>query len=783
VLSPFKSDDFGVHALNARLRAALGFDTVAPRVGEVVMCIENGAGDGDGFRLLNGMRLMVVDFDRKSLVLHHISSGETKSVPYRPHAHGPAETIVWGRAATVHKYQGSEAAAVIMVIPPDALRLIEKEPHIFDAANFYTGVSRAKKRVAIMGALDQLPALLKLGTRRRITTLERALREARHGYPDHRTFVWGAAGVIRMSEPTTKNPRGEFLDLPLHWLGHDDKRALTLVEMLDWLTALPEEYGVPATFISFGIDYDVTMILQAVADYMPTLAYRKVYEICKKERLGSDGAIKVKGHVFVGDYAIDWIKGKRLVIKKFRDPANPKAGFIRRITVYDLHGFYQSSFVKVMKSLEKLGLATAEEVAAIERDKARRQNFDQVPLSEVKPYTELELRKLSLAAIKLRDGFDYMGIRLGSWSGAGAAAAALIYARGVSEHYAGWVNKRDPSPEQLIAHAAYYGGHIELLKQGYARDGAFVYDLKSAYPAEMQHLPSMINGHVRHWSITDHRTGLDWGEVETSSKISAFFIRWRLPVFYVDRSSGEVRGVPFFPLPYRLKGGGILFCSEGSGWYMRDEAIAAKRYLETFAELGLPGVGADGLPCDIAPEVAKKIAPCLGFKRLPRRAKDHGLNLLITEAAFFEADDTQKRPYAFIPELYDERARLRREEPGNVPEQNIKLSLNSLSGKAAQSVGGNETAPPRTACPWYAAATTAGTRRRVMEAALQNPHVIVQFSTDGVVSLAPLDLDIGEGLGQWEAKRVAPGTPSVFLQSGLYTYRTTTSFRPSRRAA
>lgn len=425
-----------------------------------------------------------------------------------------------------------------------------------------------------------------------------------------------------------------------------------------------------------------------------------------------------------------------------------------------------------MESLEKLGLATKQEVAAIERDKARRQNFDQVPIDEIKTYTELELRKLSMAAIKLRDGFDYMGIRLGSWIGAGAAAAALIHARGVSEHYAGWVNKRDPSPEQLIAHAGYYGGHIEMLKQGYSEAGAFVFDLKSAYPAEMQDLPSMIGGRVRHWNVRDNPTGLDWREVETSSKISAFFIRWRLPPFYVDRTSGEVHGVPFFPLPYRLKGGGILFCSEGSGWYMRDEAIAAKRYLETFAELGLPGVGADGLPCDIAPDVAKKIAPCLGFKRLPRRAKDHGLNLLITEAAFFEADEAQPRPYAFIPELYEERARLRREEPGNVAEQNIKLTLNSLSGKAAQSIGGSETNPPRTACPWYAAATTAGTRRRVMEAALQNPHAIVQFSTDGVVSLAPLDLDIGEGLGQWEAKRVAPGTPSVFLQSGLYTYRT-----------
>ena len=178
-------------------------------------------------------------------------------------------------------------------------------------------------------------------------------------YPDHRTFLWGAAGVIRMTEPSAENLNGEFWDLPLHWLGHDDKRALTLTEILDWLTALPEEYGMMTTFISFGFNYDVTMILQAVADYMPTLAYRKVYEICKKERLGSDGAIKVKGHVFVGDYAIDWIKGKRLVVKKFRDPDNPKAGFIRRITVYDLFGFYQSSFVKVMKSLAKLGLATA----------------------------------------------------------------------------------------------------------------------------------------------------------------------------------------------------------------------------------------------------------------------------------------------------------------------------------------------------------------------------------------------------------------------------------------
>ncbi len=126
------------------------------------------------------MRLVVTKFDGEWITFQRVSSGETATVPYKPHSQGPAETIVWGRAATVHKFQGSEAAAVIVVIPPNALRLIEKEPHIFDVANFYTGVSRAKKRVVIMGALDQLPALMKHGTRRRITTLERILTEARH---------------------------------------------------------------------------------------------------------------------------------------------------------------------------------------------------------------------------------------------------------------------------------------------------------------------------------------------------------------------------------------------------------------------------------------------------------------------------------------------------------------------------------------------------------------------------------------------------------------------------
>ena len=597
-------------------------------------------------------------------------------------------------------------------------------------------------------------------------------------YERHSSFLWGASGVERIASPSERSPHGEFRDLRLNWVVHDDKRPLNFLEIADFLLSLPEIYG-DAIFVAFAFNYDVTMLLQAMVDYIPNMAYKKIYQVCKKEKHGktADGLkIKVKGAVFCGDYAIDWIKGKRFVLKQFRDRNNPKAGFLRKIVIYDTFGFYQKSFVEsVMKSLRMLGLATEQEFDKVVRDKERRKDFAQVSLSEIQGYTEIELRKLSTACIKLRDGFDFMGLRLRSWSGAGAAAAALIKARGVPEHYKGFVSKHGPSPEQLIAHATYYGGHIEMMKQGVLRAGGYVYDIRNAYPSEMTELSSMRGGTFRHWKmnpeIMNWKRFLDWKEVERSDKISAFFVTWSLPPFYVDKTTGIVTGVPFFPLPYRLPGGGILFPSEGSGWYMRDDVIGAKRWLEKFVAMGLPGVDACGIPINVSNSDARKIGELHGRRRMESASSLHGLHFTVTEACFFDPDPTQTKPYGFIPEIYAERVRLKREEPGNVAEQTIKLTTNSLSGKAAQSVGGSDDDPPVTACPWYAAATTAGTRRRVMEAMLQKPHAIVQSATDGIVSLEPLDLSIGEELGQWEVKRIRSDVPAVFLQSGLYTYK------------
>ena len=107
-----------------------------------------------------------------------------------------------------------------------------------------------------------------------------------------------------------------------------------------------------------------------------------------------------------------------------------------------------------------------------------------------------------------------------------------------------------------------------------------------------------------------------------------------------------------------------------------------------------------------------------------------------------------EKPFAFARDYYT-----LRKKPGTsfALGKAIKLTLNSLYGKTAQSVGGSNGKAPVTANPYYAAAITANCRMRLLVAALHSPHDMVMFSTDGIISRKKLkklprakDNDAGE---------------------------------------
>jgi len=120
----------------------------------------------------------------------------------------------------------------------------------------------------------------------------------------------------------------------------------------------------------------------------------------------------------------------------------------------------------------------------------------------------------------------------------------------------------------------------------------------------------------------------------------------------------------------------------------------------------------------------------------------------VEETWIFEPRRPDYKPYAFIRELYTLRQKIKQqiEETGqyDIMEKVIKLLLNSLYGKMAQGIGRPEATAkdparlPTTANPFYAMAITASCRRRVVEAACLNPHAVVFFATDGLVTTEEL---------------------------------------------
>ncbi|HVW80241.1 MAG TPA: AAA family ATPase [Mycobacteriales bacterium] len=166
VITPVHRGAAGTQALNAVLKAALNPGTGSVRgfgVGDRVVATANHLDDG----FANGEVGVVTDDGQGQLVVD-FGAGPV-SVPGKA-----LHDIVHGWAITVHRAQGSEWPAVVVVLPPEASGMLSR-PLV------YTAFTRAQRHLSIVHAAG--PALARgvreVGARPRRTRLAGLLQEQR----------------------------------------------------------------------------------------------------------------------------------------------------------------------------------------------------------------------------------------------------------------------------------------------------------------------------------------------------------------------------------------------------------------------------------------------------------------------------------------------------------------------------------------------------------------------------------------------------------------------------
>ncbi len=400
-------------------------------------------------------------------------------------------------------------------------------------------------------------------------------------YP-HRTHLWMTGGAEEFENTVLEIAQG--------------CRSL---EIIDYLLSRPARLAThngPAKdakrpiFISFCFSYDVGQLVK-------DLPYNKIWELqnCKpfKERDNPDYPSNRNMPILIGSkYAIRVIPTKSVILYLLRNGEKPfkkghKLDYKEEIIIYDCFGFFQMSLVAAIENSP--GVVTPDELEIIKAGKKERGKFKVENVEEHKRYTALELKALvnlmNVQRDALRAAIPDKPIELKRWHGAGSIATVLLDMylsnglRGEArvKHIREILGSDEivlPPSQQTSEQAerldwvlrAYFGGRIDLVKQGNHLGKMHEYDVSSAYPAQAAPLPSMQGGR---WEkvITPTRE-----QVENASAVSMFHIQTRR----------YAHDLPFYVFPYRAKGDRIYYPPEVNGMYMRDHVIAGFEHYDYF---------------------------------------------------------------------------------------------------------------------------------------------------------------------------------------------------------
>ena len=459
-----------------------------------------------------------------------------------------------------------------------------------------------------------------------------------------------------------------------------------------------------SALVCYGASYDINQIFRGLS-------------FADAQRLAQSHSQK---HLFLeyGDqtYEIAYQPRKRLVVRRYTGKVYTWKGKVRtkqkpnaKFVLWDVIGFFQTTFTSCMKDWLGKDHAAFRE---IERMKALRNTFTLDQFDQIKQYNRLENEALVQIMERLRAAMKHpdVSLKLTRWDGAGAVAAAMFAAHDIKSAMCDTEALHPAVFEAALG--AYSGGHIESMVIGYQEAPIWHYDVVSAYPSIIRDLPDLSDGQ---WS---HGTG------EPPPGITVIRSQWAWP---------DGRGQPFYPLFWRAENGAILYPRHGQGWHWHCEWQVAAEYVWN----------------------------------------NPGAQLDVLEWWHFEPA-SGNRPFAWVQTYFDGRHRLKAADPGNKggPQYVLKLGLNSLYGKTVQQVGyrieGKEVVKPPYFQMEWAGLITAGCRAMLMRAALQSPASMISFATDGIFSLAPLDIELGTGLGQWECSQ---HEAMFIVMPGYYEYK------------
>ena len=505
--------------------------------------------------------------------------------------------------------------------------------------------------------------------------------------------------------------------------------GLSTLECLKFL--LEESKDDKAIHVSFVFSYDVNMILGDLKeDYLRQLN-GQFYDDKMDMRLHIDDESEERGgwqktgkeecewfdHAEQKWYYLEYRPRKYFKVsrsmgsKKWNE--NTPNKFSRdiecSIKIWDVFGFFQQSYIRAIDEYFP-DKDTLPGYDTIVYQKQNRGSFTEDTDEDVRYYCELECEYLVLMMDKLRGYLRECGIYNARWDGTGAVASYVMQKNKVKDFM-------KPTPEHLkdAIGRAYAGGRIEMTCIGRAQGKFYDYDLTSAYPSIQRDLPCLA-----------HSTFVPGGK--KPGKISLVHIKWQ---FEDD--------LGFYPLFFRGDNGAISFKQRGEGWYWQDEYLAALAFLE---------------------KTKGTLGPMYEYVR-------------VKECYNLETacpDTCSGKPFAFLQVQFDQRMEMKKAK--NAAQLALKLSINSCYGKTMQQIGGTpERPPPYFQIEWGGMITSAVRAKLVMAALTTSPENIISFATDGILSKAPLDIDIKEHgeLGTWELKGVYEEV--VIVLPGIYWYR------------